>query len=51
MLEKGQKQVKKNAFTINAKIEDGGLTEDLKNRETRNGHKIVMKNKNPSYIF
>ena len=32
-LKKGQKQVKKKAFKINAKIEDVGLTE-----ETRNGH-------------
>ena len=26
------------AFKINAKIEDVGLTEDLKGTETRNGH-------------
>ena len=34
----GQKQVKKKAFKINAKIEDVGLNEDLKSTETRNGH-------------
>ena len=35
---KGQKQVKKKAFKINAKIEDVGLNEDLKSTETRHGH-------------
>ena len=34
----GQKQVKKKAFKINAKIEDVGLNEDYKSTETRNGH-------------
>ena len=34
----GQKQVKKKAFKINAKIEDVGLNEDQKSTETRNGH-------------
>ena len=34
----GQKQEKKKALKINAKIEDVGLNEDLKSTETRNGH-------------
>ena len=42
----GQKQVKKKAFKINAKIEDVGLNEDLKSTETRNGHYIFMINQN-----
>ena len=37
-MKKLQKQVKKKAFKINAKIEDVGLNEDLKSMETRNGH-------------
>ena len=41
-----QKQVKKKAFKINAKIEDVGLNEDLKSTETRNGHSIFMINQN-----
>ena len=31
-------QERKKHLKINAKIEDVGLTEDLKNMETRNGH-------------
>ena len=37
-MKKGQKQVKKKVFKVNAKIEDVGLNEDLKSTETRNGH-------------
>ena len=37
-MKNGQKQIKKKAFKINAKIEDVGLSEDLKSTETRNGH-------------
>ena len=37
-MKKGQKQVKKKAFKINANIEDVGLNEDLKSTDTRNGH-------------
>ena len=53
-VENVQKQVKKKAFIINAKIEDVGSNEDLKTKETRkwslNFHD-KQKNQNPTYCF
>ena len=47
----GQKQVKKKAFKINAKIEDVGLNEDKKKYGKKLNFDDQPKSQNPTYCF